>query len=123
MNKTLIASVAVLALAVGCSHKKPVASTPSNTLTDVPPQPVNTTAAPANTSAAMPTTPVEATPIDAHAAGAPVAGQKYVIKQGDTLWNIAQRAYGDGKQFKKITQANPSIKGNAIKVGQTITIP
>lgn len=71
----------------------------------------------------MPVTPVEATPIDAHAAGAPVAGQKYVVKHGDTLWNIAQRAYGDGKQFKKIVQANPSIKGNAIKVGQAITIP
>lgn len=55
-------------------------------------------------------------------AGEPARGAKYTVKKGDTLWNIAQRAYGNGNQFKKIASAN-SIKGNQVNVGQVLTIP
>ncbi|HEX2972816.1 MAG TPA: hypothetical protein VHP11_10815, partial [Tepidisphaeraceae bacterium] len=78
MKKTLIASVAVLALVVGCSNKKKAdpAVSSQGTLTDVaPPAPVaNPSALPVNN--AMPVTPVDPTPTEGHAAGAPVAGPK-----------------------------------------------
>jgi nucleoid-associated protein YgaU len=50
-------------------------------------------------------------------------GTKYVVKKGDTLWSIAVRTYNDGKQYKKIVAANPSIKGERVLVGQTIILP
>ena len=123
MKKTLIASVAVLALAVGCSNKKSTTASSQSPLTDIaPPPPVTSTTSTPVTNA-MPVTPVEATPVETPTAGTLTAGQKYVVKQGDTLWNIAQRTYGDGKQYTKIKKANPSIKGTEIKAGQTITLP
>jgi nucleoid-associated protein YgaU len=30
----------------------------------------------------------------------------YVVKQGDTLWAIAQRHYGDGRHYPRIHAAN-----------------
>ena len=50
-------------------------------------------------------------------------GTKYVVKKGDTLWSIATKTYNDGKQYKKICAANPSIKGEKVLVGQTIILP
>jgi len=37
---------------------------------------------------------------------------EYVTKSGDTLWNIAVRAYGDGFQWTKIYWANVKTFGN-----------
>lgn len=63
-------------------------------------------------------------PVAAKAAGNGLTpGQTYTVQKGDTLWSIAVRAYGDGKQYKKIVAANPSIKGDKVGVGQKITLP
>jgi LysM repeat protein len=39
---------------------------------------------------------------------------KYVIKKGDTLWQIAERYYGSGLEYKKIIEKNP---GKTFKFG------
>ncbi len=48
-----------------------------------------------------------------------------VVKRGDNLSKIAQRAYGDPKKYKKILQANPQMlkNPNLIYVGQKLRIP
>lgn len=61
----------------------------------------------------------------------------YKIKQGDCLWNIAKKYYGDGAKYTKIYNANKSTlnkaakkrgysncrNGNILLPGTTITIP
>jgi 5'-nucleotidase len=122
---------------VGCSNKnkQPAASTDANKLTEVaPPPPVHQPVVPAQPAAMVTQTEFQPAPgaggdIAAAPTGpskaeaAPVAGKTYIVKKGDTLWGIAQRTYGDGKQYKKIAAANPTIKGNQVNVGQKIVLP
>ena len=55
--------------------------------------------------------------------------QDYKVKAGDTLWDIAEHFYGDGFQWTKIRDANPSKTGtlpngsNLIMTGQIIVVP
>lgn len=35
-----------------------------------------------------------------------IEGTSYTVMAGETLWNIAERAYGDGNQWTKIFEAN-----------------
>lgn len=48
-----------------------------------------------------------------------------IVKQGEKLWDIAVRAYGDGNQYKKILEANPILKKNPklLKSGITLRVP
>lgn len=48
---------------------------------------------------------------------------KYIIKEGDTLFSIAEKYYKDGYQYPKIVESNNLMSENAIEVGQTINIP
>lgn len=54
---------------------------------------------------------------------------KYVVKAGDTLWEIAEAVYGTGFDWQQIADANPSLvytlaNGNVgIDTGVTLTIP
>lgn len=48
---------------------------------------------------------------------------KYTIKQGDTLFTIAQNYYDDGYKYTEIVKANGMANENQIEVGQEITIP
>jgi 5'-nucleotidase len=59
---------------------------------------------------------------DASDAGATLAGP-YTVKKGDTLYGIAKQRYGDGKQWVRIAEANPGLRPEALKAGQTITLP
>ncbi len=50
----------------------------------------------------------------------------YVVKPGDTLWEISQRFYGVGWRWTEIYNANRSIIGgdpNLIRPGQVLKIP
>ena len=52
--------------------------------------------------------------------------QTYVTQDGDTLWDIAVRYYGDGSRWPEIYHANQGTIGsdpNVIYSGQTLTIP
>ncbi len=49
----------------------------------------------------------------------------YTVAQGDTLWGIAKKFYGDGGQYTRIAAANSTaVKNpNLIYPGQVLTIP
>jgi len=53
------------------------------------------------------------------------AAGDYVVKSGDCLWNIAQKAYGTGRQWQVIYNANKAtIKNpNDLRIGQVLVIP
>jgi nucleoid-associated protein YgaU len=55
-------------------------------------------------------------------------GNTYTVRLGDTLWSIAQKAYGSGYEWYRIDQANAPIPRNAlgkplISPGQNLKIP
>lgn len=53
-------------------------------------------------------------------------GQTYVVQIGDTLFLIAERAYGDGNLYQRIQDANPDAFGagsTLLQPGQTLVIP
>lgn len=49
----------------------------------------------------------------------------YVIQKGDTLWKIAEKAYGNGSKYMKIVEVNREVIKDADKIfpGQKIRIP
>lgn len=48
---------------------------------------------------------------------------KYTVKEGDTLYTIAQSYYGDGYLYKQLVEANKIEDEDSINVGQVIDIP
>jgi nucleoid-associated protein YgaU len=50
---------------------------------------------------------------------------RYVrVKKGDTLWDIAVRAYGSGFMYPKIFKANPQLKSpDMLQVGILLRVP
>ena len=56
----------------------------------------------------------------------PTPGSNYTVQSGDTLFSIAQQAYGDGNQWQKIYDANKQVIGNdpnQIHPGMVLYIP
>lgn len=111
-----------LLVAVGCADKKRPASEPglssSASVMDVsaPPSSSGSAYAPAASYTPAPA-PIAVEP-------APVAGgSSYTVRKGDTLYSIARSRYGDGKQWKRIADANAGIQPQSLKVGQTLVIP
>ncbi|HIC23040.1 MAG: hypothetical protein COB10_03900 [Planctomycetota bacterium] len=55
----------------------------------------------------------------------PAQAQTYRLRQGDTLWSLAVRFYGDGHRYRDILVANqttiPDVE--AIPIGTTILLP
>lgn len=47
----------------------------------------------------------------------------YTVKDGDTLFLIAQKYYDDGYKFDQIAQANNLTDANSLQVGQVLSIP
>lgn len=52
-----------------------------------------------------------------------ISGDTYQVQKGDSLWDIAVRAYGDGYRWTDISQANNLANPNVIHVGNIIKIP
>jgi len=48
-----------------------------------------------------------------------------VVKKGDTLSSLAEKYYGNSREFFRIIEHNPSLEGDStvLKIGQTINIP
>lgn len=53
----------------------------------------------------------------------PTPDSDYLVQQGDTLFSIAQQAYGDGNQWRVIAKANNISDPNLIYPGQVPYIP
>ena len=51
------------------------------------------------------------------------AGKEYTIKEGDTLWTIAQSQLGNGADYQKILDANGMKESDSLKPGTKIKIP
>jgi LysM repeat protein len=58
-----------------------------------------------------------------HTSTTPAPGMTYTVQPGDTLWNIAENAYGNGTAFNLIAQANGITNPGHIQPGQVISIP
>ena len=48
---------------------------------------------------------------------------KYTVKEGDTLFTIAQKYYQDGYKFDEIAKVNNLANADMIEVGQVLDIP
>jgi len=48
---------------------------------------------------------------------------KYTVKDGDTLFTIAEKYYQDGYKFEEIAQANNIADPNNLEAGQVLEIP
>ncbi len=51
------------------------------------------------------------------------AGKEYTIKEGDTMWTIAQSQMGNGADYQKILDANGMKESDPLKPGTKIKIP
>lgn len=84
---------------------------------------------PAETAPAAPTEPAkpaEAAPAPATPAPAEPAKPaeaSHVIVAGDTYWDLAKKAYGDGTKWKVISEANKGYEPRRLPVGASLTIP
>ncbi len=52
-----------------------------------------------------------------------ITGTSYKVKKGDHLWNIAERAYGDGNMFTKIVEANKIKYPDRVEEGTVLKLP
>ena len=69
------------------------------------------------------TTGSETTTTASDPAMATTAGGKHVIARGDTLWDLAKAAYGDGTLWRKIAEANNNPRPRALHIGTELSIP
>jgi nucleoid-associated protein YgaU len=53
----------------------------------------------------------------------PAQTRPYTVRRNDTLWKIAQNAYGNGQRWKDIVAANEGLDPARLRVGQTILLP
>jgi 5'-nucleotidase len=113
----------VAVVAAGC-QKKGTADVPKNeSVVDVgyaQQQPAPVAPQPVADEAFTPAQPTQTA--DASGVATAPAGP-YTVKKGDTLYGIARQRYGDGKQWVRIAEANPGLRPEALKAGQTITLP
>ena len=52
-----------------------------------------------------------------------IGGKNYVVEEGDSLWNIAVRAYQDGFKWAEIAQANDLANPDLIHPGNVLELP
>jgi len=52
-----------------------------------------------------------------------ITGSEYTVQRGDTLWDIAVGAYGDGYRWTEIAEANNLSNPNVIHAGNVFILP
>lgn len=94
----------------------------SNDIANTPPAVEAPTAKPADAPAAEAGKQGETEkPVEAGAAVQ--AGGTHIIVPGDTFWDIAVKAYGDGTKWRRIARANPGQEAHRLLVGSELKIP
>lgn len=48
---------------------------------------------------------------------------RYTVKEGDTLFTIAEKYYNDGYKYSEVAKANNLVDVNLLEVGQRLEIP
>lgn len=48
---------------------------------------------------------------------------EYIVQEGDVIWNISKKVYGNGSHFQKILDANGLKENSVLKPGQKLIIP
>lgn len=94
----------------------PATPAPATPAPAEPAKPAETAPAPSQPAPSEPAKPAEP------AATAP-AESSHVIVAGDTYWDLAVKAYGDGTKWKMIYDANKAYEPRRLPVGATLTIP
>lgn len=115
--KAALSLTLIALLGTGCIVKK----NPNSEVMDL-----NDTPPSEPTQSVEPVTAVQPvqTPAPVQSEPAPVAAPRtHTIAAGDTLWSLAVKYYGDGKQSKKILEANPGLEPTRMSIGKKITIP
>ena len=131
---TFIALALAAGLTVGCQQNEPQ----GGRFAADPPQPepleLSQSSAPAPTEtqpAPQRETPAEAEGeqraqperLDMPPAGEATGPTTYTIREGDTLWSIAEEHYGDGQRWQDILDANPGLQPRKMSAGQEIVLP
>jgi 5'-nucleotidase len=120
VKKAILALGLASLAAVGCSSSK-------KSYTNVPSESVMDVKAPAPAPAPVPQPVVQPVVSDTMTTQPPTASLassgSYTVRKGDTLYAIAKNKYGDGKQWTRIASANPGLRPEALKAGQTIVVP
>jgi hypothetical protein len=51
--------------------------------------------------------------------------KKYIVRQGDTLWNIAAEQLGNGSRYKEISKLNTNVlkNENDLTIGMRLSLP
>ena len=83
-------------------------------------------AAPAAETATPETKPADAAAAateDKPAAETPAAETRHTVVRGDTLWDIAEAAYGDGALWQTIARANGDPAPKRLEIGTELQIP
>ena len=90
--------------------------------TPLTPSPVEVLASPLATPVAL-SLPTATFSPQTVAATATISGNTYTVVHGDTLWNIACRAYNDCYAWVKIAEANKLVNPGLIHAGNIFTLP
>lgn len=53
----------------------------------------------------------------------PPAAETYEVKEGDLLWTIAEKKYGDGRLHELIAKANNISDPSRLRIGQKLVLP
>ncbi|MFH1187056.1 MAG: LysM peptidoglycan-binding domain-containing protein [Candidatus Levyibacteriota bacterium] len=53
----------------------------------------------------------------------PITGDKYTVQEGDNLWDISVRAYGDGYKWVEVAKANNIVNADLIYSGSVLNLP
>lgn len=52
-----------------------------------------------------------------------ISSEKYRVKEGDTLFSVAEKFYQDGYKYQEIAKSNNLENPDLLEVGQTLEIP